>query len=170
MQKCVFCGSEQDLFSLEMTHLEEEYGRFDRKVCGKCWEAVFEIALKAAKKAIEDLESQTEGELEILHPRTPEEKAKLDSAWLVFQGYRAVVSDPENITCNLEGRPYVYMHQIRNETNKIIGEETRFFSPQAVGNILRNHLKFVIGKRHGTGVPVYINKDIVKKLEKSFRK
>jgi len=54
MNKCVFCKKENDLFNLEMNHLEEDYGPgIVYKVCGTCWETIAEIALKVVDQRID---------------------------------------------------------------------------------------------------------------------
>lgn len=56
MNSCVICGKTRDLFDLEMDHLEEELGEeyIRYKLCGTCWETIFEIAYKAGKKVVND--------------------------------------------------------------------------------------------------------------------
>lgn len=84
------------------------------------------------------------------------------------------------MTHSLEGRPYFYMHDIRERANTILdsineagsvreeGGGGAELTPQGVGHYLREDLQLEVGKRHGSGVPVYWDTKKMIRLGKKY--
>lgn len=170
MNSCVICGSKRDLFDLEMDHLKKELGEDDirYKLCGTCWETIFEIAYKAAKKAIKDKKEKIGNEYRLISEIDEEMKEKLDRALYVFKAIKAISKNPEEFHYSLEGRRYVYMGRIRDLTNKLMEEKGIKFSPQTIGYQIKRVLKIETGDRQGPGIPVFIVEEQIEKLSEFY--
>mgnify|MGYP006292283713 CR=1 FL=1 len=170
MNSCVICGKERDLFDLEMDHLEEELGEENirYKLCGTCWETIFEIAYKAAKKAIKDKSDEIGNEYRLISDIDEEIKEKLDRALYVFKAIKAISKNPDEFHYSLEGRPYVYMGRIRDLTNELLEDRGMELSPQMIGYQIREVLKIETGNRQGPGVPVFIEEKQIEDLSEYY--
>lgn len=65
------------------------------------------------------------------------------------------------------GREYYLMADIRIVANTIIGklsDDGNTLSAQVVGNIIRHGLQLEVGKRQGTGMPVYYDKEQIENI------
>ena len=165
MKACVFCGKERDLFSLELKHCEEEYGGVVKnKVCGNCWDSIFAIALHAVDSRIESMKNKYK------MPSTQEMRKQKNKkiAAILFEAIMDSKSNSENVSISLDGYPYLYMSQIRNQANSVLSVLGFHLSPQAVGRLIRNQMEMRVGKRHGKGIPVYLDQEIIQKLSDQF--
>lgn len=170
MNKCVFCKKENDLFNLEMSHLEEDLGPgVIYKVCGTCWEAIFEIALKAVDLRIEEKE-KVEAYLLSKHKLKVREKETITAAKTVFVAILKLSKDDLYIKASLEGSKYIWMHNIREAANDhLLSNNQDILSPQSISVIIRTVLKFEVGKRQGVGIPVYLDSKKIVDLSAYFK-
>lgn len=165
MNACVFCGKENDLFSLELKHCEEEYGGVVKnKVCGKCWDSIFAIALLAADSRIESMKNK----YKLPSVQEMEYQKNNKVATIIFETIMDLSGNPEYVSVSLEGHSYLYMSQIRNQANSVLSVMGFHLSPQAVGRLIRNVLKMRVGNRHGKGIPVYLDEKTIKRLNGQF--
>lgn len=170
MNKCVICKSDRDLFDLDMDHLQEELGRenIQYKLCGTCWETIFEVAYKAASKVINDRIKALNSEFELLKALNLEGEKKLDDAKVIFLAYKKLAQKDSLVVKSLEGRSYIFMHHIRHQVNQMLDSDGHHFSPQSIGHQIRKVLELEVGKRQGRGLPVYVNNEKIRELSEYY--
>lgn len=155
MNKCQFCGKESGLFTLKLKHCEDEYGPgIENKVCGNCWDAIFEIALLA-------IASVRVKRIYIDEPKTDQQGLYINA---LISAVLQAADWPELVYQSFDGRGYVFMCDINKLARTILQADNLDISPQSCGKMLRNYLGLEMGNRQGKGVPVFVDQEILNKL------
>ncbi len=165
MSVCGFCGSGNDVMSFKLKQLEGKDKEPEKgTVCKKCWNLVVEICSRVNETAKKQSAVESKNARDQLISDLPDET--INAAEEIVLAIQNLYESSGELSCSLDGRAYLFMHQIRETANESLHQKNqRLLSPQAVGSIIRNRLHLEVGKRQGKGVPVYVNN---KKIEFLF--
>lgn len=149
--KCSICKSKHQLVRLAIN------GNW---ICNNCIEAIIEISFFVHSEYLTDaIKKQKSKGIEV---------SKNERGKIIFQAYKSVVNNEDFIRESLDGEKYVYMADIRKIAADSLASSNYKESPQSIGGLIRNYLNLPVGKRHGSGIPVYVDYEKIQELDRFF--